>query len=108
VQNLRPRAGEPRSFEEKWNPDRSTLAQGHAPITLIPRLHRVGDVLILAGSATESTQAAAEYVTRPEYVTPFVRWMPGMAECRRRFRWLSARNSNRRRRSRSSGWRFMS
>ena len=77
VQNLQPRAGEPRAFEEKWNPDRATLAEGHALITRIPGLHRSGDVLILAGSATESTRAAVEYVTRPEYVGPFVQWMRG-------------------------------
>jgi hypothetical protein len=75
VQNLRPGAGEPRSFEEKWNPDRATLAEGHALITRIPGLHRSGNVLILAGSATESTRAAVEYVTRPEYVGPFIQWM---------------------------------
>ncbi len=75
VQNLRPRAGEPRAFEEKWNPDRTTLSEGHALITRIPGLHRSGDVLILAGSSTEDTLAAVEYVTRPEYVTPFIHWM---------------------------------
>jgi hypothetical protein len=75
VQSLKPREGEPRTFDEKWNPDRATLAEGHALITRIPGLHRSGDVLILAGSATESTRAAVEYVTRPEYVGPFVQWM---------------------------------
>jgi hypothetical protein len=75
VQSLKPREGEPRTFDERWNPDRATLAEGHALITRIPGLHRSGDVLILAGSATESTRAAVEYVTRPEYVGPFVEWM---------------------------------
>jgi hypothetical protein len=75
VQNLRPAPGEPESFEEKWAADRSTLVVGHALITRVPGLHRTGDVLILAGSSTESTRAAAEFVTRAEYVTPFVRWM---------------------------------
>jgi hypothetical protein len=75
VQNLKPKDGEPRTFEEKWNPDRTTLEEGHALITRIPGLHRAGEVLILAGSSTENTRAAVEYVTRPEYVGPFVRWM---------------------------------
>jgi hypothetical protein len=75
VQNLRPAPGEPQSFEEKWSPDRSRLEVGHALITRIPGLHGTGEILILAGSSTESTRAAAEFVTRPEYMTPFVRYM---------------------------------
>jgi hypothetical protein len=75
VQNLHPRAGEPRQYEEKWTPDRSRLEEGHALITRTPGLHNNGQVLILAGSSTECTRAAVEFVTRPEYVTPFVRWM---------------------------------
>jgi len=70
VQNLRPAAGEPRSFDEKWN-----LEEGHALISRLPGLHQTGEMLILAGSSTESTRAAAEYVTRPEYVIAFVRRM---------------------------------
>ncbi len=75
VQNLRPMAGEPNSYEEKWAPDRSHLEEGHALISRLPGLHRTGEMLILAGSSTECTRAAVEYVTRTEYVTPFVRWM---------------------------------
>lgn len=75
VQNLRPMSGEPNSYEEKWAPDRSRLEEGHALISRLPGLHRTGEMLILAGSSTECTRAAVEYVTRPEYVTPFVRWM---------------------------------
>jgi hypothetical protein len=75
VQSLRPAEGEPRTFEEKWSADRTRLEEGHALITRIPGLHRAGLVLILAGSSTESTRAAAEFVTRPEYMTPFVRFL---------------------------------
>ncbi len=75
VQNLRPLAGEPASYEEKWTADRTRLEEGHALISRLPGLHQAGEMLILAGSSTECTRAAAEYVTRPEYVTPFVRWM---------------------------------
>jgi len=75
VQNLRPRNGEPASYEEKWNADRTNLEEGHALITRIPGLHRTGQMIILAGSSTECTRAAVEYVTRPEYVTPFVRFL---------------------------------
>jgi hypothetical protein len=75
VQNLRPQPGEPRSYEEKWAEGRAQLEEGHALITRLPGLHQTGEMLILAGSSTESTRAAVEYVTRPEYVTPFIRWM---------------------------------
>jgi hypothetical protein len=75
VQNLHPQAGEPHSYEEKWADGRSQLEEGHALISRLPGLHQTGQMLILAGSSTESTRAAVEFVTRPEYVTPFVRWM---------------------------------
>ena len=75
VQNLRPAAGEPASFEEKWSADRAHLDEGHALISRLPGLHQSGEMMILAGSSTECTRAAVEYVTRPEYVSAFVRWM---------------------------------
>ena len=75
VQNLRPAPGEPAYFEEKWAAGRSYLEEGHALISRLPGLHRTGELMILAGSSTECTRAAAEYVTRAEYVAPFVGWM---------------------------------
>jgi hypothetical protein len=75
VQNLHPNPGEPRSFEEKWTPDRTRLEEGHALISRLPGLHRAGELLILAGSSTECTRAAAEYMTRAEYAEPFMKWM---------------------------------
>jgi hypothetical protein len=74
VQNLHPRDGEPKWFEEKWSAD-SRLEEGHALISRLPGLHGTGEMLTLAGSSTECTRAAAEFVTRPEYVTPFVRFL---------------------------------
>jgi hypothetical protein len=75
VQNINPQSGEPRSYEEKWASDRTHLEEGHALISRLPGLHHTGEMLILAGSSTECTRAAVEYVTRPEYVTPFVRFL---------------------------------
>ncbi len=75
VRNLRPRPGEPAAFDEKFAPGQATLEEGHALISRLPGLHRTGQMLMLAGSSTESTRAAVEFMTRPEYVTPFVRWM---------------------------------
>jgi hypothetical protein len=75
VQNLRPAPGEPASFEEKFSADHVHLDEGHALISRLPGLHRTGEILVLAGSSTESTRAAAEFVTRPEYVAALVRQM---------------------------------
>lgn len=75
VRNLHPRPGEAADFEERFAPGQSTLEEGHALISRLPGLHRTGDMFVMAGSSTESTRAAVEFMTRPEYVTPFVRWM---------------------------------
>jgi hypothetical protein len=75
VQNLHPLPGEPRSFEEKFVPGQASLEEGHALISCLPGLHRTGEMLILAGSSTECTRAAVEFMTRSEYVVPFVRWL---------------------------------
>ncbi|HWB83861.1 MAG TPA: hypothetical protein VG675_06955 [Bryobacteraceae bacterium] len=75
VQNLKPRPGEPHTFEEVSRADGSGRERGHALITRFPGLHRAGEILILAGSSTEETRAAVDFVTRPEYVGPFVRYM---------------------------------
>jgi hypothetical protein len=76
VQALRPQPGEPPFFTEKWA-DRAHLEEGHALISRLPGLHNTGEILILAGSSTECTRAAVEYVTRLEYVTAFVRFLQG-------------------------------
>jgi DNA-binding winged helix-turn-helix (wHTH) protein len=75
VQNLRPAPGEPQFYEEKWSDDRANLPEGHALISRLPGPHRTGEMLVLAGSSTEATRAAVEFVTRPEYVASLVRQM---------------------------------
>jgi hypothetical protein len=75
VRNLHPRPGEPADFVEKFAQGQATLEEGHALVSRLPGLHRTGDLFMMAGSSTESTRAAVEFMTRPEYVTPFVRWM---------------------------------
>lgn len=72
VQNLRPEPGEPHVFEENWSAGHVRLDEGHALISRLPGLHGEGEMLILAGSSTECTRAAVEYVTRPEYVYTLV------------------------------------
>jgi hypothetical protein len=73
VQNLRPAPGEPRTYDDTWNPDRVRLDQGHAVVSRLPGLNGAGEVFILAGSSTECTRAAVEYVTRPAYVADLIR-----------------------------------
>jgi hypothetical protein len=75
VQNLHPAPGEPQVFVEKWSADRTNLEEGHALISRLPGLHQTGEMLVLAGSSTESSRAAVEFVTRPEYVAILVRQM---------------------------------
>ena len=66
VQKLNPQGGEPRSYEQKWaTGDRSHLEEGHALISRLAGLHNTGEMMILAGSSTECTRAAVEYVARP-------------------------------------------
>jgi hypothetical protein len=75
VQNLHPAPGEPLFFENKRSSDRATWEEGYALVSRLPGLHGSGEILELAGSATECTLAAVEFVTRPEYVASFVRQM---------------------------------
>jgi hypothetical protein len=75
IHNLRPAQGEPQFFEDKRTPNTANLEEGHALISRFPGLHGSGEILVLAGSSTESTRAAVEFVTRPEYVAYLIKKM---------------------------------
>ncbi len=75
VDNLKPSPGEPAHFDEKRSADGSQSEEGHALVTRVSGLHGAGWLLILAGTSTEGTRAAAEYVSRPEHVSALVRAM---------------------------------
>jgi hypothetical protein len=77
VVNQRPRSGEPRTYNETWSPDRSTLIEGHALISRLPGLHGTGYIMMLASTSTEGTRAAVEYVTRTDYAARLVRSLRG-------------------------------
>ena len=77
VVNQHPRAGEPRTYNETWSPDRSILLEGHALISRLPGLHGTGYIMMLASTSTEGTRAAAEFVTRPDYVARLVSSLRG-------------------------------
>jgi hypothetical protein len=62
--NLRPQAGEPKLFMA--TPNEQPIKEDYALIVLAPGIHPEKKVLILAGITTFGTQAAAEFVSRPD------------------------------------------
>jgi hypothetical protein len=72
IMNLKPRPGEPASYDETWSPEKMTLLQGHALISRLPGLHGAGSIMMLASTSTEGTRAAVEYISRPDYAARLV------------------------------------
>jgi hypothetical protein len=73
VVNLKPRAGEQKVYLAKQEgPSRSQLSEDYAVISSLPGLTAGRRMLILAGITTMGTQAAAEYVTRADYVKDLI------------------------------------
>jgi hypothetical protein len=62
IVNVHPQPGEPKIFVA--SPSSSPLAEDYAVIGLIPGLNPSRSVMIVAGTTTFGTQAAAEYVCR--------------------------------------------
>ncbi|GAC1674815.1 MAG: hypothetical protein PVS2B2_09260 [Candidatus Acidiferrum sp.] len=60
IVNVHPRAGEPGNF--RASPPNETLTEDYSVIALKPGLNPAHSVLILAGTTTIGTQAAAEFV----------------------------------------------
>ena len=77
IMNLKPRAGEPRSYYETWTPEKTLILQGHALISRLPGLHGSGSIMMLASTSTEGTRAAVEYVSRPDYAARLVQSLRG-------------------------------
>lgn len=61
IVNVRPQPGEPPTF---WRSATIPIQEDHAVIALFPGINSARRVMILAGTTTIGTQAAAEYVTR--------------------------------------------
>jgi hypothetical protein len=69
LSNTRPQAGEQKTYLAKQEgPSRSQISEDYALISLLRGLESDRRLLILAGITTFGTQAAAEYVTKPEYI----------------------------------------
>src|SRR5262249_3497588 len=74
VLNTKPREGEqPFYFAKQEGPSRSQISEDYAVISLLKGLEAKDRLMILAGITTFGTQAAAEYVTKPEYVEDLIK-----------------------------------
>jgi hypothetical protein len=66
-QNLQP--GEEREYKPSYNEKTGEVKEDYALVTVKPGLTDEHRVMTLAGILSEGTQAAAEYVTRKEYLS---------------------------------------
>jgi len=64
IVNVHPQADEPKLFF--GSPSRAPLTEDYALVSLVPGMNPARSVLILAGTTTIGTQAAAEYVCRED------------------------------------------
>jgi hypothetical protein len=73
IVNLRPKRGEESAYLDRDDAtSTSEISEDYALISLLRGLETNHRLLILAGITTFGTQAAAEYVTNPEYVKELV------------------------------------
>lgn len=71
--NTSPQPGEQEYYLAKqYGPSPSQISEDYALISLLQGLSENNRLLILAGINTFGTQAAAEYVTRPEYIKDLI------------------------------------
>jgi hypothetical protein len=72
--NTNPQPGEQGRYIAKQDgPSRSQISEDYAVVSLLQGLDGKKRMLILAGITTHGTQAAVEYVTRPDYIRDLVR-----------------------------------
>ena len=73
IANTQPKAGEQETYLARQEGlSRSQISEDYAVISLLRGLDAEHRLLILAGITTFGTQAAAEYVTRPEYIKDLI------------------------------------
>jgi hypothetical protein len=73
VINVNPRPGEQRRYFAKQDgPSRSQISEDYAVVSLLQGLDGKKRMLILAGITTLGTQAATEYVTKPDYIRDLI------------------------------------
>jgi hypothetical protein len=73
IANTNPQAGEQEIYQAKlYGTSPSQVSEDYAVVSLLRGLSEENRLLILAGINTFGTQAAAEYVTRPDYLKDLV------------------------------------
>jgi hypothetical protein len=73
VINTKPKKGEQEIYlPQQEGPSRSQISVDYAVISLLQGLNAENRFLILAGITTLGTQAAAEYVSKPEYIQDLI------------------------------------
>ena len=76
IVNTKPKAGDREVYlATQEGPSRSEISEDYALISLLRGLDAKHRLLILAGITTFGTQAAAEYVTRPECVRDLIAYL---------------------------------
>jgi hypothetical protein len=74
ILNTNPQPDEQRRYIAKQDgPSRSQISEDYAVVSLLQGLDGKKRMLILAGITTHGTQAAVEYVTKPDYIRDLVR-----------------------------------
>jgi hypothetical protein len=73
IVNTKPKPGEQERYLAKQEgPSRSQISEDYAVVSALRGLDEKHRLLILAGITTYGTQAAAEYVTKPEHIKDLI------------------------------------
>ncbi len=73
IVNTKPKPGEQATYlARQEGPSRSQISEDYAVISLLRGLDEKHRLMILAGITTFGTQAAAEYVTKPEHIKDLI------------------------------------
>ncbi len=69
IRNRSPRRGEPSIYQ---GGSASGVAEGYSVVAFLPNLNRDGNVLIIAGTTMNATEAAGEFITNPARSAAFL------------------------------------
>ncbi len=74
--NRQPKPGEQATYVPSWKP--KSISEGYAIVTMVPNLTGKAPVLIIAGTSTEGTEAAGEFVSNLDRLSESLRkWKIG-------------------------------
>jgi hypothetical protein len=80
IENNNPLPGEEREYKPRYDERTGEVEEDYALITVKPGVTDEHRLMVLAGILSEGTQAAAEYVTRKEYVAELSRRLQQMSD----------------------------